>query len=122
MQTLIVDDSRTTRAIIARLLQGLGYQTSEAPNGAAALEQLQTQSIPEIAFVDWNMPEMTGIEFVQAVRKDPRFDGMQIVMVTSENEMANVAAALEAGANEYLMKPFTKEALEEKIALLGLSA
>ena len=122
MHALIVDDSRTTRAIIARLLQGLGYETSEAPDGAAALAQLETASIPDMAFVDWNMPEMTGIEFVQAVRKNARYDGMQIIMVTSENEMANVCAALEAGANEYLMKPFTKEALEEKIALLGLTA
>jgi two-component system chemotaxis response regulator CheY len=122
MQTLIVDDSRTTRAIIARLLQGLGYETSEAPDGAAALQQLQTTAVPDVAFVDWNMPEMTGLEFVENVRQDRRFDGMQIVMVTSENEMANVSAALAAGANEYLMKPFTKEALEEKITLLGLSA
>ncbi len=60
MQTLIVDDSRTTRAIIARLLQGLGYTTSEAPDGAAALRHLEAQGAPEIAFVDWNMPEMTA--------------------------------------------------------------
>ena len=121
MHALIVDDSRTTRAIIARFLKALGYETSEAPDGAAALQQLQKMEVPEIAFVDWNMPEMTGIEFVRQVRQDARFAGMQIVMVTSENEMANVAAALEAGANEYLMKPFTKEALEEKIALLGVA-
>lgn len=121
MNALIVDDSRTTRAIIARLLQGLGYTTSEAPDGAAALRHLEEQGAPEIAFVDWNMPEMTGIEFVQNVRKEPRYDTMLIVMVTSENEMSNVTQALEAGANEYLMKPFTKEGLAEKIALLGLS-
>ncbi|HEV7403920.1 MAG TPA: response regulator [Chthoniobacteraceae bacterium] len=121
MHALIVDDSRTTRAIIARLLQGLGYTTSEAPDGAAALRLLEAQGAPEMAFVDWNMPEMTGLEFVQSVRKEARYDGMQIVMVTSENDMAFVTQALTAGANEYLMKPFTKEALEEKIALLGLS-
>src|SRR3954469_5740505 len=121
MNALIVDDSRTTRAIIARLLQGLGYTTSEAPDGAAALRHLETQGAPEIAFVDWNMPEMTGIEFVQWVRKEARYDGMQIVMVTSENDMANVTQALAAGANEYLMKPFNRESLEAKIALLRLS-
>lgn len=121
MNALIVDDSRTTRAIIARLVQGLGYITTEAPDGAAALAHLQAQGAPDITFVDWNMPEMTGIEFVENVRRDARFDGMQIVMVTSENEMSNVSAALAAGANEYLMKPFTKEGLQEKIALLGLS-
>jgi len=120
MHALIIDDSRTTRAIIARLLKGLGYQTSEAADGGAALAHLATQAVPEIVFVDWNMPEMTGLEFVQSVRKEARYEAMQIVMVTSENEMANVTAALEAGANEYLMKPFTREALEEKIALLGV--
>ncbi len=121
MHALIVDDSRTTRTIIAQFLKALGYETSEASDGAAALQKLQTRSVPDIAFVDWNMPEMTGIELVRNVRRDACYDGMQVVMVTSENEMANVAAALDAGANEYLMKPFTKEALEEKIALLSLA-
>lgn len=121
MKALIIDDSRTTRAIIARLLQGLGYETSEAANGADALARLEAHGVPDIAFVDWNMPEMTGLEFVQHARQDRCHDGMQIIMVTSENETAFIAAALEAGANEYLMKPFTREGLEEKIALLGLA-
>ena len=118
---LVVDDSRVIRRLATDILKSLGLRTAEAEHGLAAVEYCRSQ-IPAMVLLDWNMPEMTGIEFVQAVRKDARYDGMQIVMVTSENEMANVAAALEAGANEYLMKPFTKEALEEKIALLGLSA
>src|SRR3954471_16632981 len=121
MNALIIDDSRTTRAIIARFLSALGYETAEAGDGAAGLAHLAAVGAPDIAFVDWNMPEMTGIEFVKHARREPRYDGMQIVMVTSENEIANVAEALEAGANEYLMKPFTKEGLAEKIALLSLS-
>jgi len=118
MKALIIDDSRTTRAIISRLLQSLGYETAEAGDGLAALTHLQQNALPDIAFVDWNMPVMDGLEFVREVRKNPAFDPMRIVMVTSENDMTTVAEALEAGANEYLMKPFTKESLKEKIALL----
>lgn len=121
MRALIIDDSGLTRKIIARLLHGLGFATSEACDGAAGLAELARSGPPEIVFVDWNMPEMTGIEFVRAARKEPAYAGMRIVMVTSENELANVSEALEAGANEYLMKPFTQEALGEKIALLGLA-
>lgn len=121
MRTLIIDDSRTTRAIIARILQGLGYETSEACHGLAGLEHLQSHGPADIAFVDWNMPEMSGIEFVKNVRQNASYDAMRIVMVTSENEMSTVAQALAAGANEYLMKPFDKEALAEKIALLSLA-
>ena len=120
MHALIIDDSRTTRTIIARLLKGLGYETSEAGDGRAGLDHLAAHGPADIAFVDWNMPEMPGIDFVRGARKNPAYDAMRIVMVTSENEISTVTEALEAGANEYLMKPFNKEALEEKIALLGV--
>jgi len=70
--------------------------------------------------VDWNMPEMTGIEFVQAVRAKPEYDGMKLMMVTTETEMSQVSVALEAGANEYAMKPFTKEVLHDKLTMLGV--
>lgn len=120
MHALIIDDSRTTRAIIARLVKGLGYEISEAGDGLAALAHLQVHGPADIAFVDWNMPEMSGIEFVQHARKTPDYNSMKIIMVTSENEISAVSTALEAGANEFLMKPFTKEMLEEKIALLSL--
>ena len=120
MRALIIDDSRTTRAIISRLLTSIGYETAEAEHGRAALDYLEANGASDIAFVDWNMPEMTGIEFVRHARQNARYDGMQIVMVTSENEISAISQALEAGANEYLMKPFTKEGLEEKIALLSV--
>ena len=119
MRTLIIDDSRTTRTIISRLLKGLGYETSEAGNGIEALSRIEADGPADIAFVDWNMPGMTGIEFVQSVRTRHECDAMRIVMVTSENEIGCVSEALAAGADEYLMKPFSSEALEEKIALLG---
>jgi two-component system chemotaxis response regulator CheY len=121
MRALIIDDSGVTRKIIARLLHGFDFETREAEDGAAGLAALGQGELPEVVFVDWNMPEMTGIEFVRAARQEPRYEPVRIVMVTSENEMAAVTEALEAGANEYLMKPFTKESLGEKIALLGLA-
>ena len=121
MRTLIIDDSRTTRTIISRLLQGLGYETSEAGNGIEGLHQLEVSGPPDIAFVDWNMPEMSGIEFVQKVREMQDYDAMRIVMVTSENELCAVTEALDAGANEYLMKPFSIESLQEKIEMLGVA-
>lgn len=119
MRTLIIDDSRTTRTIIARLLRGLGYETFEAGDGLDALALIESHDPPDIAFVDWNMPEMSGIEFVQSARANPRCNAMRIIMVTSENEIDRVSEALAAGANEFLMKPFSRAALEEKIALLG---
>ena len=119
MHALVIDDSRTTRTIISRLLKALDYETIEAADGHEALRVLASGELPGIAFVDWHMPEMSGIEFVQIVRADRRCDGMRIVMVTSENELDRVSEALAAGANEYLMKPFNRAALEEKIALLG---
>jgi len=74
----------------------------------------------DIALLDWNMPEMNGFEFLERVRKDSEFADLRVMMVTTESEMSQVAKALEAGASEYLMKPFTKEALLEKLVLLGL--
>ncbi len=76
--------------------------------------------IPILALVDWNMPEMNGLDLVTALRREGRFTGLKVVMVTSETEMARVAAALAAGADEYVMKPFTRPVLEDKLHALGL--
>ncbi|RME67942.1 MAG: response regulator [Verrucomicrobia bacterium] len=121
MKALVVDDSKTTRMIIGRILRECGFEIHEAGNGQEALDKLEEIGCPEIALVDWNMPEMTGIEFVKAAREDSRYDDMKIMMVTTESEVEQVQAALEAGANEYAMKPFTKDVIEEKLALLGVS-
>jgi two-component system chemotaxis response regulator CheY len=102
-------------------LHGLGFETTEASNGAHGLATLAQGEPPDVVFVDWNMPEMTGIEFVRHARKEPRYTPTRIVMITSENEVSYVSEALEAGANEYLMKPFTQEGLIEKMAMLGLA-
>jgi two-component system, chemotaxis family, chemotaxis protein CheY len=120
MRALIVDDSRAIRTIIRGIVKELGFETVEAGHGREALDRLKQTGAVDLALVDWNMPEMNGFEFVQAVRADRAFDGTRLVMVTTETEMADVARALEAGANEYLMKPFTKDAMVEKLAMLGL--
>ena len=120
MQALIVDDSRVLRRILGAYLQQLGFEVSEAGNGREALDQLHTSDCPNVVLVDWNMPEMNGLEFIQSVRSEERFRNLPLMMVTTELEMDHVAAALDMGANEYVMKPFTKESLADKLQLIGL--
>lgn len=117
---LVIDDSRAVRLVVSRILRELGYEVSEAGHGADALAQIQAGADPTVALVDWNMPTMNGLEFVQAVRSEARYADMRLMMVTSETEQSFVTSALEAGADEYLMKPFTREILIEKLAVLGL--
>lgn len=121
MRAIIVDDSRAIRSIVGKIVREVGFETVEAANGQEAMNQLGTEGGFELALVDWNMPVMNGLAFVQAARADHRFDGMRIVMVTTQSEIVNVQQALEAGASEYLMKPFNKDALLEKLAILDLS-
>ena len=121
MQAMVIDDSRAMRLILARIAGQLGFDVVEAGNGREALERLeQLESTPELALVDWNMPEMNGLEFIMAVRKDPRYKSMTLMMVTTESEQGQIVRALAAGAHEYVIKPFTPDAIVEKLALLGL--
>ena len=120
MKALVVDDSKAIRSIIIKHLTALGFDVVEADSGVDALVQLKKMGGADIALLDWNMPEMDGFEFLRRVREDAEFSDLRVMMVTTESEMSQVTKALEAGANEYLMKPFTKEALLEKLVLLGL--
>jgi len=120
VRTLVIDDSKTMRKILCEIMKEAGFETHEAEDGADALKRLEEIGAVDIALVDWNMPEMTGIEFVQAARQNPAYGDMMMMMVTTEAEMDNVVQALESGANEYVMKPFTKEAILEKLEILGL--
>ena len=120
MLALVIDDSRAMRLILGRMLRELGLEVDEAVNGRDALDRLDAGLAPALVLVDWNMPEMTGIEFVEAVRKPPYSSAAKVVMVTTETEVPQVVRALEAGADEYVMKPFTKESIFEKLQLLGL--
>jgi two-component system chemotaxis response regulator CheY len=121
MRALIVDDSRAMRTILKGILKGLGFETFEAGHGKEALARLTEVGVPDLALVDWNMPEMNGLEFVQAVRSEAGNAEMRLLMITTETDMGRVTAALEAGANDYLMKPFTKESMLDKLAILGLA-
>ncbi len=103
------------------MLRDLEFETVEAANGREALEQLQTGGKFDLALVDWNMPEMNGFDFVRAVRSEPTYDRVLLMMVTTETEMEKVVHALAAGANEYVMKPFTPEVIMEKLRIFGMA-
>ncbi len=121
MQAMVIDDSRAMRLILARIAGQLGFDVIQAGNGREALDRLEElDQTPELALVDWNMPEMNGLEFIVAVRKEPRYKSMTLMMVTTESEQGQIVRALAAGAHEYVIKPFTPDAIVEKLALLGL--
>jgi two-component system, chemotaxis family, chemotaxis protein CheY len=105
--------------MMGRLLKEAGFSIGEAGHGEEAWAQLDAAPAAfDLALVDWNMPVMNGIELVRRVRADGRFAALRIVMVTTETEMSQMAAALEAGANEYVTKPFTKDMLIEKLRMV----
>jgi two-component system, chemotaxis family, chemotaxis protein CheY len=121
MRALVVDDSKSMRMILARALREQGFEVSEAGDGREAIARLHAGEPVNLMLVDWNMPEMDGHALVCAVRANVLLNDVRIMMVTTETTLAQVEKALAAGANEYLMKPFTKDMLLEKLALLGLN-
>jgi len=121
VKALIIDDSKAMRSILSRMLQGLGFEVLEASNGREGLQRLQAIGKVDLALVDWNMPEMNGLEFIRTVRAEQSYDGVLLMMVTTETEMENVVRALAAGANEYVMKPFTQEIILEKLQIFGMA-
>jgi two-component system chemotaxis response regulator CheY len=121
VRALIIDDSKAMRSILGRMLRELDFEVVEAANGREALERLKGLGKVDLALVDWNMPEMNGFDFVRAVRSEHIYDGVLLMMVTTETEMENVVRALAAGANEYVMKPFTKEVILEKLQIFGMA-
>jgi len=107
--------------ILSRSLKDLGYEVREAANGREAMEVIEAEKTAvSLLLADWNMPEMNGMDLLKQVRQKPELSSMMVVMVTTETELDQMAAALEAGANEYVMKPFTKDILVEKLQLLGI--
>jgi two-component system chemotaxis response regulator CheY len=119
-QALVVDDARAMRAILGSFLTDLGFEVHEAGSGLEALVMIHKMPAVDLVLVDWNMPEMDGCEFLERIRAEADFADVPVMMVTTESEMDRVNIALEAGANEYLMKPFDKETLLEKLLLLGI--
>lgn len=116
---LVVDDSKVVRMFGRRILEELGFGVVEAEDGQVALNACNT-AIPDVILLDWNMPVMNGLEFIQALRKMPTGQAVPVIFCTTENEMSKIMAALESGANEYIMKPFDKEILSGKLSQLGL--
>jgi two-component system, chemotaxis family, chemotaxis protein CheY len=120
MRALVVDDSSTMRSILRNTLKQRGAEVLEAENGFDALEILKNTDFIDLMLVDWNMPEMNGYELLCKVRSDQMYDEVCIVMVTTETGLGAMTTALKAGANEYIMKPFTPEIVMGKLELIGL--
>jgi two-component system chemotaxis response regulator CheY len=119
MKALIIDDSGAMRSILRQYMRELNYEVVEARDGREAMTRCEQTPDLDIALVDWNMPVMNGLQFVQTLRAQKKYDSIKLMMVTTENDAAHIEAALGAGANEFVMKPFTYEVLEEKMALLN---
>jgi two-component system chemotaxis response regulator CheY len=115
---LVVDDSKVVRMVARKILEGLDFQITEAEDGQKAIEVCQRQ-MPTAILLDWNMPVKSGIEFLKELRA---MDGDQpiVVFCTTENDMAHIQEAIQAGANEYIMKPFDSEIIESKFSQVGL--
>ena len=123
MLALVLDDSRAMRMILRRILVDCGFDVVEAADGQQALDVVAASpEVPALALVDWNMPVMNGLEFVKAVRAEPAYKQMTLMMVTTESEHGQIVRALAAGAHEYVIKPFTSEAILDKLSLLGLTS
>lgn len=120
MRALVIDDSRTMRRIVVAALKQLGFDTIEAGDGREALDILESGVPVDLACIDWNMPVMTGFDFVVAVRANRAWRDITLMMVTTESEHGQIVKALAAGAHEYLIKPFTPDAIRDKLQLLGL--
>jgi two-component system chemotaxis response regulator CheY len=120
-KALIVDDSKTIRSILGRILRELGYEVCEAGDGKQALRVMEAEKATvTVVLADWNMPEMNGLELLKELRRDAALASLKVIMVTTETELDHMVLALEAGANEYVMKPFTKEILREKLEMVGI--
>ena len=120
-KALVVDDSRAVRMILGRMLKELGFAVHEAGNGKEALALMKTEREGmSLVLADWNMPEMNGLELLRLLRADPTLASLVVVMVTTETEIGQMTTALEAGANEYVMKPFTREILVGKLQMAGV--
>ena len=116
---LVVDDSSVIRKVARRILEGFNFQILEAEDGEQALDACQ-KLLPDAILLDWNMPKMDGYDFLKALRRLPGGDRPKVVFCTTENDVAHIARALHAGANEYIMKPFDKDIVAAKFQEVGL--
>jgi two-component system chemotaxis response regulator CheY len=117
---LVVDDSKVIRKVARHILETLNFEVSEAADGKEALDSCMA-AVPDVILLDWNMPVMSGMDFLRALRDTALSSRPKVVFCTTENGMAYIRAAIEAGADEYVMKPFDRETLESKLQIVGLA-
>ena len=115
---LIVDDSRVIRKVARQIFEAIGFVCEEAENGQIAIDSCKMK-MPDFVLLDWTMPVMNGIEFMRAIRQLPGGDKPSVVFCTGKNDLAHIQEALEAGANEYIMKPFDADIIRDKLEQLG---
>jgi len=116
---LIVDDSSVVRKVASRIIRDLGFECFEAEDGQKAYE-FCSEKMPDAIILDWNMPVMSGIEFLEKLRQMENGNGPKVVFCTTENDIGHIQRAMHAGANEYIMKPFDSEIIESKFVQIGL--
>ena len=117
---LVVDDSKVIRKVARHILEALEFNVSEAADGREALDRCR-QSPPDVILLDWNMPVMSGMDFLRELRASDMAERPKVVFCTTENGMAYIRAAIEAGADEYVMKPFDRDTLESKLQIVGVA-
>jgi two-component system chemotaxis response regulator CheY len=117
---LVVDDSKVIRKVARHILETLNFSVEEAEDGREALTRCEA-SMPDVILLDWNMPVMSGMEFLRAIRLDAAMVQPKVVFCTTENDIAHIRAAIEAGADEYVMKPFDRDTLQSKLQLVGVA-
>ena len=117
---LIVEDSKSIRTAIRRIVEPLGFRVSEAADGEEALAHCTNNGLPDGILLDIDMPVMDGITFLKAIRNDQSYDGASVIMVTTHNSLTKITEAMEAGANEYVMKPFDEDIIRGKLEAVGL--
>jgi two-component system chemotaxis response regulator CheY len=117
---LILDDSKAMRMILRKIMTELGFEVKEAGNGVEGMDLLEKEGAVDLVLVDWNMPEMNGFEFIMAVRSRSEYKKIRLVVVSSEAQAQNMERMFEAGADEYVTKPFTRDLLKKKLELVGL--
>lgn len=120
MKCLVVDDSRVVRKVARRIVEDLGFECVEAEDGVKAKEHCEQEEMPGVVLLDWNMPNMNGLEFLVELRKMPGGDQPKVIFCTTENDMAHIQQAMQAGANEYIMKPFDNDIIRNKFSQVGL--
>jgi two-component system, chemotaxis family, chemotaxis protein CheY len=119
MKAIVADDSKAVRTLLTELLEHSGFDVTQVPNGAEALTQLRAEPETDLVLTDWNMPVMTGIEFLETIRADARLQDVCVVMVTMESDFASVRRAFRSGVNDYVLKPCSMTTVREKLSDLG---